>query len=184
MDVKIQLNLKKEKSMKKFVVVAALLMVAGCLMAQNTNTVTVNVNYITAQAVTGDVDFTLTDDGSGGYTVTPGSNTASLTFRHNGSSGKKVTGVAAVTTPGSVVAGYDITVVASAITGGTSGGSQTLVDDGAVTTAKDLITAISRVGNGAATLTFGLTGATLSNTGVSSDANSTIVYTVTYTLTN
>jgi hypothetical protein len=173
--------------MKKYLslIVVILVMAAGSVMGQ-TNTVTVNVNYIANVAVTDNIDFTLADDGAGGYAVSSTDNTATLDYRHNGASNKRIPGDAVITTafsgPGSV-AGYDITSTASGVTGGSSAGAATLISAGAENGAQDLITGISRVGNGSATLTFALSNATFANTYVD-DANDVIVYTVTYTMTN
>jgi hypothetical protein len=177
---------QRRKKMKRnlSLIVVILVLAAGSVMAQ-TNTITVNVNYIANIAVSDDVDFTLSDDGTGGYTVSSTDNTASLSYRHNGASDKRVTASAVVSTPfsGSSVAGYDISVNANPVTGGTSVGSVLLIDGGAVQSGVELINSISRVGDGSATLTFTLSNADFSNTYVD-NADDSIVYTVTYTLTN
>lgn len=179
---------KEEKKMKKSIAVLMIvgLMTAGSAFAQNTNTVTVDIEYIANISVSGDVDFTLSDDGSGGYTVTPGTDTATLSYRHNGASNKRITGdVTSISGPtgASTSAGYNITCVASGVSGGSAAATATLVASGADNGAQNLITGIGAVGTGSATLTYDVTGATLANT-VVTDADDQIVYTVTYTLTN
>jgi hypothetical protein len=185
LNTKIKNQRRKKMKRNLSLLVIILVLVAGSVMAQ-TNTITVNVNYIANIAVSDDVDFTLADDGAGGYAVSSTDNTASLSYRHNGASNKRITGSAQITTPftgASSVAGYDITATASGVTGGSSAGAATLILNGAVNGAQDLITGISRVGNGSATLTFNLNNATFANTYVT-DADDVIVYTVTYTMTN
>lgn len=172
-----------KRNLSLFIII--LVLAAGSALAQ-TNTITVNVNYIANISVSDDVDFTLSDDGAGGYTVSSTDNTASLSYRHNGSSNKRITASAAITTAfsgASSVAGYDITATASGVTGGSPAGAATLILNGGVNGAQDLITGISRVGNGSATLTFNLNNATFANTYVTG-ANDVIVYTVTYTMVN